>query len=102
MKRVEGRNYGSKETNLIQETISTMNQQLINCPLIEGVLLQEVAVSSTGTYLEHKLNRIPIGYIVVRKNSSSVVFASSGGTWNNKHIYLTSSSGTITCDLWVF
>jgi hypothetical protein len=74
-----------------------------NCPLIEGVLLSDVALkASQDNLVGHSLGRAYSGYIVVDNNANSVIYTST--TPNNKRSsqLILKASAAATVSLWVF
>lgn len=84
----------------LQERLQEFFQPIVSCPLLDGVLVTNVALNTTPTKVEHKLRRAPLGYIIVRQNANSVVYESSKDL-PTSFITLTASAA-VTVDLWVF
>ena len=78
-----------------------MFRQLRASPILQGVLLKDVSVTTSGTEIPHTLGRRWNGWIVVDKTTTASV-TRSDSTDETKFLKLTSSSGTITISLWVF
>ena len=74
--------------------------QFTNNPLLSGVIIKGVAVSTTAVAVSHNLGRIPEGYYIVKANAAVTVFDTTSTTPNST-IILTGSS-TATVDLYIF
>ncbi len=90
-----------RELNQIQDNISQALRPLLECPLVNGRLIEDIAiVSGTEKIIDHKLNRILRGWIVTRQDASGNVWESAS-TLPLKTLIL-NSSANITVSLWVF
>lgn len=87
-------------TSKLQNAVEYAFKRLVGvCPLINGVLLQNVTLDTTQKSFEHGLGRKPVGYLVVRRTTGAVVFDSEEPT--DRYIFF-KASVTTTCSLWVF
>lgn len=96
--RQEATNY---DLTLLQDRLQSLFIVLENCPLLEGRTIEDIElVSGVENKIEHGLNRVPEGWIVVDQ------FGPSGDITRtdeltNVFLPLTSTS-TQTVALWVF
>ena len=88
---------GNREVDQIQENLTQFFTQQAGNFLLDGILHKEITINTTFA-LEHKLGRLPIGYIVVRRDSNAVIY---NGDITNTLINL-SSSASVEADIWVF
>ena len=79
-----------------QNTLDFVNQFKDN-PILTGIHLKNIEINTTLN-LEHKLNRLPIGYIVTRRSADSTVW----DTEITSDVISLVSSASVTIDLWVF
>jgi hypothetical protein len=93
----------SKIVSKIQENIDSAVAPIQNISILNGVLLKSISLlSSQDNLVEHKLNREPIGFIVVRKRSQSTVWDDNdNNNMKNKFLLLKCSSDVVV-DLWIF
>jgi hypothetical protein len=84
----------------VQVNVRLFADQLINIPLLDGVLLEDVALSTSETQVKHKLGRAYRGWIIVDKNAQQDVWVSS--TALNKTFLSLTAAGTVTVSIWVF
>lgn len=75
-------------------------RQLENNPLLDGRILSRIAVATTATNIPHLLGRAWVGWFVVSKSSTAVIYE---GTQANSSQYLTLIASTAaTVDIYVF
>lgn len=74
-------------------------KQLTLIPILDGVLLQDVDVTTSGVTVGHGLGRVPVGCIVV-KSPANVSYTTDEFT--KTQLDVTCSSGSRTVNLWVF
>jgi hypothetical protein len=77
-------------------SIRSMSREILG-----GVLLRDVALSTTSRNVPHKLGRRWTGYVVTRSNANAVVYDGTGSPDPRTAIALLASA-TVTVDLWVF
>lgn len=90
----------STELNRIQSQVSKTFDKITACPLLDGILIEDVALTTSATNVNHKLNRAPLGWIVVDNNANAVVY-SSAASLPKQYLTLTASAAC-TVSLWVF
>lgn len=88
----------SDELNKIQDNISYALDPIIGSPIINGVLLKNVVLKAGLNIVDHKLGRVPQGWIVVSPQANESMW-SSGQTGSS---LLINASGPITSSFWVF
>jgi hypothetical protein len=91
-------NTADRDLQLIQSNIENAISQVISSALLNGRLINDISLVSGSNKVEHKLNRVPQGYIITEQNASTIVYASAK---DDKFISLESS---VTCkvSLWIF
>jgi len=88
--------------NRVQDRLRVVITALSNVPLLDGVLLENVAlVSGSFTAVPHRLARPWRGYIVVANGANAVIWNQAPGTDAGVFLNLQSSANT-TVNLWVF
>ena len=65
-----------QEFNRLQDSIEQAVNPIIDSRIVDGVYIKEVDLSTADTFVEHKLGREPLGFIVVRKFAAGDVFES--------------------------
>ena len=77
-----------QEFNRLQDSIEQAVNPVIDSRIVDGVYIEEVDLSTADTFVEHKLGREPLGFIVVRKFAAGDVFESltdsSGDNYDRK------------------
>lgn len=89
---------GTQESQRLQSNIEDAVTAALKNPLLDGRLLNDVALISGNTKIEHKLDRKIRGYLVVRKSVAANIYDVS-----NDDLFLTlNSSAAVTVSIWVF
>lgn len=95
---------GDQAIDRIQDSVGEAMRSTQACPLLDGVLITGVKlVAANYTQTEHQLNRIPRGYLVVRRSANAVVYDDQA---NNESLaercLKLRASANVTVDIWVF
>lgn len=86
----------------IQANVSDFVEPIQRSAIWQGVLYKNVSLLAANiTLFAHKLNREPLGWIVVRKNAESDVWEDSSEL-NKKSFIGLKCSNDVTIDIWVF
>ena len=88
---------GDYSIDKTQNNIGQYFKRLSGLFLLDGILHEDIVINTTFA-LEHKLGRVPLGYLVTKKDSSSTIY---NGEITNTLLNL-SSSANVTADIWVF
>jgi hypothetical protein len=88
----------SKELERVQSAISDSLNPLARKALVDGIYLEDIALSSGANVVSHKLGRDLRGYIVCRRSNASTIYDTAA---DRTTLSLT-TSGAITVSLWVF
>ena len=96
-----------QEFNSLQDSIEQAVNPIIDSRIVDGVYIKEVDLSTADTFVEHKLGREPLGFIVVRKFAAGDVFESltdsSGDNYDRKKfINIKASTSLSNVYLWIF
>jgi hypothetical protein len=71
-------------------------------PLLDGALVENVALTTTTSKVAHKLGRRPVGYIVVRSSAGVLPFDENDGKGDLAQFLYLRSSAPVTVNLWVY
>jgi len=98
---------GDQEFNRLQDSIEQAVNPVIDSRIVDGVYIKEVDLSTSDTFVEHKLGREPLGFIVVRKFATGDVYESltdaDGNNYNRKRfINIKASTSLSNVYLWIF
>lgn len=75
---------------------------IIPVEIINGNLLQSIALTTDISRIPHKLDRKLLGYIIVRQNANAVIYDQQDAE-TNPEIYLAlKASAPVTISVWVF
>ena len=95
-------NFQDKETSKLQSNLEIFLKQLENLPIVDAVLLSDIALSSSGvTKVDHKLGRKPIGWIIAGQNANATIWEDTSNTTPTSTLDLNCSSD-VTVNLWIF
>ena len=102
IKKLQKDNFKDQNLETTQSNSESLWNDIRNHPLLKGRLIENIEITTASLNVEHKLNRKPRGYIVVKKNANINIFDNAlSDSLAKKFINLDASgSGTIT--IWVF
>lgn len=96
-------NVTDKALSRIQDQIGDTLDNVTARAVIDGVLIQNVPLSSAGTnYVEHKLGRAPMGWFVTNFRANVAVWKEETDDNSPKLLLPLKCSTDCTVDLWVF
>lgn len=86
----------------VQDSVRDSINQLVKVPILDGVLLEDLVVSTTITPFPHRLNRAYRGFFITKSNADVRIWdASTSLTDRTKFIDL-DASGSATISIWIF
>lgn len=87
----------------IQDSVIASVNPLLLTPVVDGRIITGVSIANTATAVNHGLGRLPLGWVVITKDTANHVFEATADRLarTDKHLRLTASATTIV-DLWVF
>lgn len=84
----------------MQDSIERVISPLINVPISNGILVDTVALTTSPSRVEHKLGRKPLGYFVIKRDASAIVFDLPE---IREDLFLNlQASANVNVSLWVF
>ena len=91
------------EIQNLQYRLEETLRPVTSSSVIDGNLIEDISLASgTTSKIAHKLDRRPIGWIIVGKDAAQHVYdVNSGKTDLDTYIHLT-AGGTVTVNIWVF
>ena len=92
----------SRELNQVQSQIISSVQPVLDNPIVNGRLIQSLAVSSGSNVIDHGLGRELLGWIVVRNSASVTFYDTQNSNANPARTLLLTASGNATISLYVF
>ena len=98
----------ARELNIVQDSIEQVLTPLTNAQIIDGNYLKEIDLTaSVDNLIEHKLEREPLGWLVVRKFAAVDIYESitdtNGNSYDRKK-FINFQVGTTMTDVyfWIF
>lgn len=82
----------------VQENLIDSIERVVKQQILDGVVVDSVAVQTTPTDVSHKLGRTPVGYLVISKSAPGDVY----DLGRDSNILTLQSSAATTVKLWVF
>lgn len=95
-------NQFDKISNRYAQDSNTTLQSIAACPLIDGVLIQNIVVGATTTLIQHKLGRKWQGWMITDTVSATPVRRDSTSTANRASYLALIAASPVTVSLWVF
>lgn len=93
----------NKDLARVQSNIEIVLQPLLNCPIIDGVLLENVKLIATKrNEVVHKLGRKPLGFIIVRKSKDSRIWDLQDTNPGPENTFTIACSHDTTVSVWIF
>lgn len=89
------------EKTELTEKIKDWTDQIINIPILDGVLLENITLNTTLKNVQHGLKRNVRGWIVVKQNADVNIYDDAPSYNNNQFIKL-KATAEVKVSLWVF
>jgi len=77
----------------------SINRILDSIPFLDGVLAENVALTTATSNVSHKLGRTPVGWLVVDKSADACVWRPSAA---DATILPLTASAAVTVKVWIF
>lgn len=77
-------------------------EPVLNASIVNGQLLENVALINGTTIVNHRLGRKLIGWIVVGRNAASTIYDNQATNQRPQLTLSLTSNAAVTCTLWVF
>lgn len=95
--------FKSDDTTKLQNNIEVALKPILNSSIIDGVLIQNVILEpSKRNEVLHKLNREPLGYIIVRKRQDARIWDLQDTNTALKQTFTLACSHQVCVDIWFF
>jgi hypothetical protein len=91
-----------RRADLRTRELSRSVETLQSAPISSGVLVEDVALTTTPTRVTHGLGRTPVGAFLVAGQTGAFDIVWSQDTNPSRFIQLSASAGTPTVSVWVF
>jgi hypothetical protein len=93
---------GDREQTKMQDYVSNALIPLVRNPLLGGLLLKGVQLSSGTNFVNHRLGRPLQGWVLTRKKANVTVWDDQDNNTNVSTTLKLETSGAITVDIYVF
>lgn len=82
----------------VQEAVETAINPIIKLPILDGVILQDLVITTSAQKFPHYLGRQPQGWWPVDKQNAAHIFRTD---WTTTTITL-EASATVTGSIWIY
>lgn len=98
MKAFKTINAKEYELSVVQDNVDNVFTPLLKVVILDGQALLALPMTTTATIYPHRLNRIPLGWLITDKNANINVWRV---TWDSRTITL-QASGSGPINLWIY
>jgi hypothetical protein len=88
--------------NQMQQQWASILNPLLSKQVTQGQLLQNIALNSGSTSVNHLLGRPLVGWFIVGINAAATVYDSQAGNPTPALTLILNSNAACTCNIWVF
>ncbi len=93
----------SREMQKVQQSVQEAIKPVRDSKILDGVLLTNVSLTSGVTNnIEHRLNRKPFGFIVVRKRGAADIWDSQDSNQLANRTFALECDADVEIDIWIF
>lgn len=85
--------------NRLESSFVNFAQKLSKTPILNGLLIEDVSITTAQTEIQHNLGRDLVGWIVVDKDTDGRVWRVDSG---NANVLKLDCSADMIISLWVF
>ena len=90
----------------VQSNIANTINPVLKSLIVDGVLAKDVDLVSGANRVNHKLGRIPEGWLIVDRNATATIFktlpTTAANTITDSSTISLTSSGTVRVSIWFF
>lgn len=98
MKPLKQQQFSDPALALLVSNLREWSDQFKNIPILDGKLIENVSISTSGAVVSHTLGRVPRGWFVVNINAAVDILQISA---NDRTLTL-DANGSAIISLWVF
>lgn len=93
-----------EELRRVQDNVAVALQDISRSPWMGGVILTGVAIlgGSVDVSIDHGLQRVPFGFLILNKNASTDVWTSATSNPRPELTMILKSTNTVTATVWIF
>lgn len=86
----------------LQDSLKNVFNTILNLKLLDYVIVEDVVIGTTDTFVSHKLGRPVIGYIIIRRNAGTSIWESVTLNKAPSSVIILRSSATVTTTILFF
>lgn len=91
-----------RNTNQLQQNLTQALGPFLKSPLLNGYIIESVALLSGDNIIQHGLGRDIQGWIVTLKNADESIYDKQSTNETPQTTLVLTSTGTVTVNLYVF
>ena len=92
----------NQEITRLQTHIKTVLNPLLELPISDGVMIENLDIGTGDTVVNHKLGRNCEGFLVVRLKSNATIYESSTVNATPENTIILKASGAATANIYFF
>jgi hypothetical protein len=87
---------------LLQDKLDRTLSGITDSTVVDGILIENIALTTSTTDVQHMLGKQYRGYIIVYQDAAETIYVDSSST-ANKSLYISlKASGNVNISLWMF
>lgn len=90
------------DVSRFQDNVEQTFLTITNKAILNGVLIEDVSLTTSASNVAHGLGRPVIGYIVIKKSANAVVYDNESTNTKKDQFIILRASANVTVSLWVF
>ena len=91
---------GDFKLEQMQKNLVTAVNSLVDTPFLNGILIQNIDLSTTTVSIPHRLKRKYVGYFITKLDANAVVYL--GSTTEPETYLKLRASANCTVDVWLW
>ena len=93
---------GTPAVDQVQGYIATALNPLFQLPFASGNRVQDIEITTADTIVDHGLEQVPDGWIILKQNAAQVIYESATVNDFPETTIIMKAGGTVTADLFFF
>lgn len=102
LKRLVTFNVDSQDLNRFMGNVDTTLNPIIQNPILDYNIVKSVSLSIGDNLVNHKLNRVPQGFYLVRQRSPANIYDKQDSNQTPKVNFILHSDAVVTVDIYFF
>lgn len=95
-------NSNIRELSQLQTNWASLINPVLSAPILQGLMLKNVALTTGDTSINHLLGRTLQGWVITRKRAAASIYDKQDSNGMADKTLVLTSDADVTVDLWVF